>query len=138
VLTQDPRAIAPLQRAGAVDEVVSADGAGFGTGFGPCLGRGDALWRALAASTGELVVVADVPRPRSAARRAAGGSGDRVRQGRAGRRGPVAELVARPLLNLTCPSSRRCCSRWQRRRRPAARCWNGSRSRSARASTSGC
>ena len=104
VLTQDPRAIAPLQRAGAVDEVVSADGAGFGTGFGPCLGRGDALWRALAASTGELVVIAD------GAAAALGLLGALLEdpaiafvKGAPDGDEQVAELVARPLLNLHVP-----------------------------------
>ncbi len=94
----------PLLRAGLVDEVVETGAAGGVPGFGPSLGRGDALWRALADSSGELVAVAGT------AAAAIGLLGPLLEdpellfvKGAPAGADPVAELVARPLLNLHLP-----------------------------------
>ncbi len=134
--------VAPLHRVGLVDRVIvidaaSADGTAaiaaragaeilqqdaLQTGHGPGLGRGDAMWRALSATTGDLVCFLDgnaadpcadhllgligpllvrpelalvkgaFARPRHAADPTLAGEDDRV-----------TELMARPLLNLHVP-----------------------------------
>ncbi|GAC1437070.1 MAG: hypothetical protein NVSMB51_09880 [Solirubrobacteraceae bacterium] len=131
-----------LRRGGLVDEVLvidadSSDGtAGLAAGagaqvlqesellpaFGPSLGKGDAMWRGIAASSGELVVFADCdtedfderfivgllgPLLRCPELRFVKGAfrrplrvGDRRLTGEGGR---VTELIARPLLNLHWP-----------------------------------
>ena len=135
-------ALAPLQAAGLVEEIVvvdagSRDGpaaiaAGRGAavlqeseilpGFGAALGKGDAMWRALAATSGEIVVYMDTDtrdfdgrfllgmlgplfeRPelrlvKGTFRRPFEAGGVAVPDGG----GRVTELVARPLLNLFRP-----------------------------------
>lgn len=134
--------VVPLRRAGLVDRVIvidaaSADGTAalaaragaevlqqdaVQTGHGPALGRGDAMWRALSATTGDLVCFLDgdtadpcpdhllgligplltrpelalvkgaFVRPRHAEDSIIAAEGDRV-----------TELMARPLLNLHVP-----------------------------------
>ena len=91
--------------------------------FGPCRGKGDAMWRALAATTGEIVAYVDgdsedfgerlltgllarlFARPELALVKGAFqrpfASGGEVRPGEGGR---VTELMARPLLNLHRPA----------------------------------
>ena len=103
VIAPEGTALAPLRETGLVDEVVVAAAWPL-PGFGPSLGRGDALWRALAESTGELVVFAAtaeavrgllaplLEHPEIAFVKGAPAGED-----------PVTELVARPLLNLHVP-----------------------------------
>ncbi len=138
--------VAVLRRfveAGAVDELLVVDAASRdGTaaaaraagatvvqehdlmpGFGPCRGKGDAMWRALAATTGEVVAYVDADsedfgermltgllaplfaRPELALVKGAFqrpfAAGGEVRAGEGGR---VTELMARPLLNLHRPA----------------------------------
>ena len=135
--------LAGLTDAGLIDELVaidagSADGsAGVASAagaqvvqedailpsFGPSLGKGDAMWRALSATTGELVVFLDADtsdfcpgfalgllgpllcEPAVAFVKGAFARplrvGGRVLAGEGGR---VSELVARPLLNLHAPA----------------------------------
>ena len=91
--------------------------------FGPCRGKGDAMWRALAATTGEIVAYVDADsedfgermltgllaplfaRPELALVKGAFqrpfAAGGEVRPGEGGR---VTELMARPLLNLHRPA----------------------------------
>jgi glucosyl-3-phosphoglycerate synthase len=91
--------------------------------FGPCRGKGDAMWRALAAATGEVVAYVDgdsedfgermltgllaplFARPELALVKGAFqrpfAVGGEVRPGEGGR---VTELMARPLLNLHRPA----------------------------------
>jgi glucosyl-3-phosphoglycerate synthase len=91
--------------------------------FGPCRGKGDAMWRALAATTGEIVAYVDgdsedfgermltgllaplFARPELALVKGAFqrpfAAGGEVRPGEGGR---VTELMARPLLNLHRPA----------------------------------
>ena len=91
--------------------------------FGPCRGKGDAMWRALAATTGEIVAYVDgdsedfgerlltgllaplFARPELALVKGAFqrpfAFGREVRPGEGGR---VTELMARPLLNLHRPA----------------------------------
>ena len=91
--------------------------------FGPCRGKGDAMWRALAATTGEIVVYVDADSEDFGERMLTGllaplfarpelmlvkgafqrpfASGGEVRPGEGGR---VTELMARPLLNLHRPA----------------------------------
>jgi glycosyltransferase involved in cell wall biosynthesis len=92
-------------------------------GFGPCRGKGDAMWRALAATTGDIVAYVDADsddfaermltgllaplfaRPdvalvKGAFQRPFAAEGE-VRHGEGGR---VTELMARPLLNLHFPA----------------------------------
>jgi glucosyl-3-phosphoglycerate synthase len=137
-------ALAPLERAGLVDELVVVDAAsGDGTAeiaaragaavvqesevlaeFGPALGKGDAMWRGLAATDGEIVVYIDTDTRDFDARFLLGLLGPLLeRPGTdfvkgAFRRpfvvegaapvpdggGRVTELVARPLLNLFAPA----------------------------------
>jgi glycosyltransferase involved in cell wall biosynthesis len=136
-------AVAPLREAGLLDEllVVDADSAD-GTAavgrehgarvvsesalrpeLGPCRGKGDAMWRAVAATTSELLVFLDADTTdlipgfvtgllgpilsdpelalvKGTFRRPLA-LGDEIREGEGGR---VTELVARPLLNLHFPS----------------------------------
>lgn len=135
-------ALAPLLGAGLVDEIVVVDAAsrdGTGAiaagrgaavlqeseilpGFGAALGKGDAMWRALAATSGEIVVYLDTDtrdfdgrfllgmlgplfeRPelqlvKGTFRRPFEAGGVAVPDGG----GRVTELVARPLLNLFRP-----------------------------------
>jgi glucosyl-3-phosphoglycerate synthase len=134
--------IAGLRDCGLVDELVLVDAAsGDDTArvaadhgarvvqedavlpeLGPSLGKGDAMWRALAVTTGELVVYVDADTEEFDARFVLGllgplvlglevdfvkGAfmrplrlGDRALAGEGGR---VTELVARPLLNLYAP-----------------------------------
>jgi glucosyl-3-phosphoglycerate synthase len=135
-------ALLPLRDAGLVDELVvidaaSADGtarvaAAHGArvvqesevlaGFGPCRGKGDAMWRALAVTEGEIVVYIDTDTERFDARFAVGLLGPLLtdpgvalvkgafrRPLRTGgtlladEGGRVTELVARPLLALLAP-----------------------------------
>lgn len=135
-------AVGTLERVGLVGEVVVVDAASAdGTadvasargarvvqesdlmpGFGPCRGKGDAMWRALAATSGEIVAYVDtdtrdftpafvagllaplIADPRIAfvkgAFRRHLDAGGRVRPDEGGR---VTELVARPLLGLVAP-----------------------------------
>ncbi len=136
-------AIVPLQRAGLVDEVLVVDAASQdGTAqvaraagarvedendlladYGPCLGKGDAMWRGLAATSGEIVAFADtdtrdfstrfvlgllgpllaergVDFVKGAFHRPFDGGGAVVPDGG----GRVTELLARPFLNLHVPS----------------------------------
>jgi glucosyl-3-phosphoglycerate synthase len=138
--------VAVLRRfveAGAVDELLVVDAASRdGTaaaaraagatvvqeadlmpGFGPCRGKGDAMWRAQAATTGEIVAYVDgdsedfgermltgllaplFARPELALVKGAFqrpfAAGGEVRPGEGGR---VTELMARPLLNLHRPA----------------------------------
>jgi glucosyl-3-phosphoglycerate synthase len=128
-----------FRRAGAVDEVLvvdggSADGTVAVAGaagadavnqdelvpeLGPCRGRGDAMWRALGATTGEIVAFVDAdtadPHERELAGllaplfadpglelvKGVGRSGDGERSADAP--GGVTEMLARPLLNLHRP-----------------------------------
>ena len=134
--------VAPLRRAGLVDHVVvidagSADGTAstaaragaeilqqdaIQTGHGPALGKGDAMWRALTATRGDIVCFLDgdtadpcpehllgligplLTRPDLALVKGAFArplrAGDRVLPDEGGR---VTELMARPLLNLHAP-----------------------------------
>jgi hypothetical protein len=91
--------------------------------FGPCRGKGDAMWRALAATTGEIVVYVDADSEDFGARMLTGllaplfarpelalvkgafrrpfAAGGEVWPGEGGR---VTELMARPLLNLHRPA----------------------------------
>ncbi|MGZ4270861.1 MAG: glucosyl-3-phosphoglycerate synthase, partial [Solirubrobacteraceae bacterium] len=91
--------------------------------FGPCRGKGDAMWRALAATTGEIVAYVDADSEDFGERMLTGllaplfarpelmlvkgsfqrpfASGGEVRPGEGGR---VTELMARPLLNLHRPA----------------------------------
>jgi glucosyl-3-phosphoglycerate synthase len=91
--------------------------------FGPCLGKGDAMWRALAATTGEIVAYVDADSEDFGERMLTGllaplfdrdelalvkgafqrpfSAGGEVRPGEGGR---VTELLARPLLNLHRPA----------------------------------
>jgi glucosyl-3-phosphoglycerate synthase len=138
--------VAVLRRfvdAGAVDELLVVDaGSRDGTAaaataagatvvqedelmpaFGPCRGKGDAMWRGLAATTGEIVAYVDADsedfgerlltgllaplfaRPELALVKGAFqrpfAAGGEVRHGEGGR---VTELMARPLLNLHRPA----------------------------------
>lgn len=134
--------ISELRELGLVDEILVVDAASVdGTGqvaaaggatvlqeselltqYGPARGKGDAMWRALAAATGELVVYVDADTENFNADYVIGllgplltdpgihfvkGAfsrplrvGAEVIQGEGGR---VTELVARPLLNLLAP-----------------------------------
>jgi glucosyl-3-phosphoglycerate synthase len=134
--------VAPLRRAGLVDRVVVIDaGSADGTaplaaragaeilqqdaiqaGYGPALGKGDAMWRALSATAGEIVCFLDgdtadpcpehllgligplLMRPDIALVKGAFArplrAGDRLLPDEGGR---VTELMARPLLNLYAP-----------------------------------
>lgn len=91
--------------------------------FGPCRGKGDAMWRALAATTGDIVAYVDGDSEDFGERMLTGllaplfarcelalvkgaflrpfAAGGEVRPGEGGR---VTELMARPLLNLHRPS----------------------------------
>jgi glucosyl-3-phosphoglycerate synthase len=135
-------AVAPARRAGLVDEVVVVDAASrdgsarvaaahgarvlqqdeLDPGLGPALGKGDAMWRALAVTGGEIVCFMDGdtadPDPahllgllgpllsdpelvmvKGAFERPFDtGSGQLVNEG-----GRVTELMARPLINLYAP-----------------------------------
>jgi glucosyl-3-phosphoglycerate synthase len=138
--------VAALRRfveAGAVDELLVVDaGSRDGTAavaraagatvvqehdlmpaFGPCRGKGDAMWRALAATSGEIVAYVDgdsedfsermltgllaplFARPELALVKGAFqrpfAAGGEIRAGEGGR---VTELMARPLLNLHRPA----------------------------------
>jgi glucosyl-3-phosphoglycerate synthase len=136
-------AIAPLREAGLLDELLvvdadSADGtaavarergarvaseSALGGELGPCRGKGDAMWRAAAATAAELLVFLDadtadfdpgfvtgmlgpilldptVALVKGTFRRPFA-LGNELREGEGGR---VTELVARPLLNLHFPS----------------------------------
>ncbi|MEP6953322.1 MAG: glucosyl-3-phosphoglycerate synthase [Solirubrobacteraceae bacterium] len=135
-------ALVPYRDAGAIDELVVVDAAsGDSTagaaaragadvvqedelmpGFGPCRGKGDAMWRALSATAGEIVVYLDADtrdfhprlltgllaplfaRPeltlvKGAFARPFARGGELT----AGEGGRVTELTARPLLNLHRP-----------------------------------
>jgi glycosyltransferase involved in cell wall biosynthesis len=92
-------------------------------GFGPCRGKGDAMWRALATTTGEIVAYVDGDSEDFGERMLTGllaplfarrelalvkgafqrpfATGGEVRRGEGGR---VTELMARPLLNLHRPA----------------------------------
>ena len=135
-------AIAPLERAGLVDEVLVVDaGSRDGTAeiaaargarvadesrlmahFGPALGKGDAMWRGLAATSGEIVAFLDTDTEDFHAGFVTGLLGplltdDTVAFVKGAFRRPlrvgatvvpdgggrVTELVARPLLNLHVP-----------------------------------
>jgi glucosyl-3-phosphoglycerate synthase len=135
-------ALLPLRDIGLVDELVvmdaaSADGtarvaAAHGArvvqesevlaGFGPCRGKGDAMWRALSVTEGEIVAYIDADTEEFDARFAVGLLGPLLsdpgvalvkgafrRPMRAGgallpdEGGRVTELVARPLLALLAP-----------------------------------
>ncbi len=136
-------ALVPLERAGLVDELVVIDAAsGDGTGriaaeagarvlqeseilrsFGPARGKGDAMWRGLAATSGEIVVFVDTDTRDFDERFVLGILGPLLERPELGfvkgafRRpfqidgaapvpdggGRVTELVARPLLNLHVP-----------------------------------
>jgi glucosyl-3-phosphoglycerate synthase len=136
-------AVAPLYAAGLLDEllVVDADSpdgtaavarehgarvvseSALAAGLGPCRGKGDAMWRAAAATDAELLVYLDadsldfdpllltgllgpilldptVGLVKGTFRRPFA-LGESIREGEGGR---VTELVARPLLNLHFPS----------------------------------
>jgi glucosyl-3-phosphoglycerate synthase len=135
--------IAPLRAAGLIDELVvvdadSPDGtaavgrehgarvlseSALAAELGPCRGKGDAMWRAAAATTAELIVFLDAdtadfhpgfvtgllgPVLLDPAVALVKGTfrrpftlGESIREGEGGR---VTELVARPLLNLHFPS----------------------------------
>ena len=135
-------AIAPLERAGLVDEVLVVDAASHDgsariaaehgarvafeselmPGYGPTLGKGDAMWRGLAATSGTIVAFLDtdtedfhagfvtgllgplLTRPETAfvkgAFRRPLRVGDTVIADGGGR---VTELLARPYLNLHVP-----------------------------------
>jgi glucosyl-3-phosphoglycerate synthase len=134
--------LAPARASGLLDEVVVVDAASVdATGriaaehgvrllqesalmpeFGPALGKGDALWRGLSATSGELVVFLDTDTANFSARflldLVAPLFGDPTvhlvkgafrRPFRAGKQstpdggGRVTELLARPLLNLHLP-----------------------------------
>jgi glucosyl-3-phosphoglycerate synthase len=134
--------VAPLRRAGLLDWVVvidagSADGTArvaaragaeilqqdaIQTGYGPALGKGDAMWRALSATSGDIICFLDgdtadpcpehllgligplLMRPDLALVKGAFArplrAGDRLLPDEGGR---VTELMARPLLNLHAP-----------------------------------
>jgi glucosyl-3-phosphoglycerate synthase len=134
--------LAPVRESGLLDEVVVVDAASTdATGriaaahgvrllqesdlmpeFGPALGKGDALWRGLSATTGELVVFLDTDTANFSARflldlvaplladptvhlvkgafRRPFRAGDESTPDGGGR---VTELLARPLLNLHLP-----------------------------------
>ena len=135
-------AIAPLERAGLVDEVLVVDAASTdGTAqlarargarvvdeselmpaCGPALGKGDAMWRGLSATTGELVAYVDTDTEDFTSAFVVGLLGPLIRHPElafvkgAFRRplrvgatvmpdegGRVTELVARPYLNLHFP-----------------------------------
>ena len=132
----------PLRAQGLVDEVLVVDaGSRDGTaalargagarvcdendllsGFGPCLGKGDAMWRAVSAARGELLAFADADTTDFVPGFVAGTlgplllepgidlvKGSFVRHFQTGREvlprqgGRVTELLARPLLNLRFP-----------------------------------
>jgi glucosyl-3-phosphoglycerate synthase len=95
----------------AIDDVLPAEG--------PGTGKGEALWKSVAASRGDLVVWCDADLVGFGAHFVTGllgplllhpeiafvkGSYDRVLDGRAGEGGRVTELVARPLLSHLFPS----------------------------------
>jgi glucosyl-3-phosphoglycerate synthase len=135
--------IAPLRASGLLDELIvvdadSPDGtaavarehgarvvseSALAAGLGPCRGKGDAMWRAAAATDAELLVFLDadtvdfhpgfltgllgpvlldptVAMVKGTFRRPFA-LGESIREGEGGR---VTELVARPLLNLHFPS----------------------------------
>jgi glucosyl-3-phosphoglycerate synthase len=135
-------ALLPLREAGAVDQVVVVDDSTDGTAdvarahgaevyaqaslrseYGPVLGKGDAMWRALSVATGDVVCFLDAdtenPGPHFATGligpvAAPGGVqlakacyrrpfrvGDRTEPSGGGR---VTELTARPLLNALFPA----------------------------------
>lgn len=135
-------ALVPLREAGAVDQVVVVDDSTDGTAdiarahgaevhaqaslraeYGPVLGKGDAMWRALSVATGDVVCFLDAdtenPGPHFATGLigpvAAPGAvqlakacyrrpfrvGDRTEPSGGGR---VTELTARPLLNALFPA----------------------------------
>jgi glycosyltransferase involved in cell wall biosynthesis len=136
------RAVAPVREAGVVDDVVVVDAASrdgtaqvaaahgarvvqqdeIAPGLGPALGKGDAMWRALQATGGELVCFMDgdtgdpqpahliglvgplLADPSIAMVRGAFSrpftDGGRLVQDEGGR---VTELMARPLINLHAP-----------------------------------
>jgi glucosyl-3-phosphoglycerate synthase len=135
-------ALVPYRDAGAIDELLVVDAASHdGTaaaaeragadvvqedelqaGFGPCRGKGDAMWRALAVTEGEIVAYIDGDTEGFDARFAVGLLGPLLtdpgvalvkgafrRPMRAGgallpdEGGRVTELVARPLLALLAP-----------------------------------
>ena len=135
-------ALAPLERAGLVDEVLVVDASsGDGTAriaaargarvadeselladFGPALGKGDAMWRGLSATSGDIVAFLDTDTEDFHAGFALGLLGPLIedpglafvkgafrRPLRVGETvvpdggGRVTELVARPLLNLHLP-----------------------------------
>ena len=135
--------VAPLAAAGLVDEVLVVDAASpDGTAdvaraagarvlqqdellpaFGPALGKGDAMWRAVSATDADLVCFLDAdtedPHPHhllgllgpllsepgvafvKGAFDRPMRTGDRLQEGQGGR---VTELMARPLLNLHAPA----------------------------------
>ena len=135
--------VARFRRAGAVDEVLVVDaGSADGTaaaaraagaevvqeasllpGFGPCRGKGDAMWRALSATSGDVVAFLDGDTADPHERHLAGlleplfgdeevalVKGAFLRPFRSpegsvvpGEGGRVTELMARPLLNLHRP-----------------------------------
>jgi glucosyl-3-phosphoglycerate synthase len=134
-------ALLPLIDAGVVDQVVVVDASTDGTadiarargaevhaqadllpGWGPVLGKGDAMWRALTVLTGDVVVYLDADSEDLGPHYATGLAGAVAGPGRARfakgfyRRpfrvgetvlptggGRVTELTARPLLNLLFP-----------------------------------
>ncbi|MGZ6640920.1 MAG: glucosyl-3-phosphoglycerate synthase [Solirubrobacteraceae bacterium] len=135
--------LAAFRDAGAIDELVVVDaGSHDGTaavaeaagatvlqedelmgGFGPCRGKGDAMWRALSATSGELVAFVDADTRDFEAHMLSGllaplfarpelalvkgtferpfSAGGHVARGEGGR---VTELTARPLINLHRPA----------------------------------
>lgn len=135
-------ALGPLREIGLVDEVLAIDAASAdGTarvareagarvvqesevlpGFGPCRGKGDAMWRALAVTTGDLVVYLDADTEDFDAAFVTGLLGPLVTEPAVslvkgafarplrvggtvvpGEGGRVTELVARPLLAIVAP-----------------------------------
>ena len=126
--------------------------------FGPALGKGDAMWRGVSATSGDIVAFLDTDTEDFHAGFALGllgplieDAGARVRQGRlpAARCGSATPWC--PTAAAASPSSSRArcststsptwpasCSRSRARSRRAASCSSGSRSRSATASRSRC
>ena len=116
-------------------------------GLGAHPGQGEALWKSLFVTTGDIVVFLDADLTRWGTHFVTGLTGplldpsqeallvkacfDRISDGQAG--GRVTELVARPLLNLWWPQLAGVAQPWRASGRPAGRSWRRYRYRSAMA-----